>query len=167
MAAARLVKCKYCGIQFNRNAEPFVEVGGRRYAHKACAEEYQANLTQEQKDEISFYEYTKALFKDSYNYMMTKKLAEQYINNYQYTYSGMQKALYWFYELKKNPTDKSNGSIGIIPYIYNEAREYYYRLYLAQIANNVEEIKQYKPEVIEIEIGSPRVRVEPPKLFDF
>lgn len=36
MAATRMVKCKYCGIQFNRNAEPFVEVGGRRYAHKEC-----------------------------------------------------------------------------------------------------------------------------------
>ena len=30
MATTRMVKCKYCGIQFNRNAEPFVEVGGRR-----------------------------------------------------------------------------------------------------------------------------------------
>lgn len=164
--AKALVKCKYCGVQFDRNAEPFVEAGGRRYAHKACAEEYEASLTQEQRDENNFYQYVKELFGNDYNYMMTKKLVEKYTKEFAYTFSGMQKALYWFYELKKNPLDKANGSIGIVPYIYNDARDYYYRLYLAQVANNIEEVKEYKPAIVEIEIESPRARVEPPRLFN-
>ena len=165
--AKHYVICKYCGIKFDRDSEPCESVGGRRYAHKECAIKYQSSLTQEQKDEISFYEYTKNLFKEEYNYVMTKKLAEQYVKAYNFTYSGMQKALFWFYEVKRNSLEKSNGSIGILPYIYNDAKDYYYRLYLAQIANNIEDIQSYKPEIVEIEIGSPRVRIEPPRLFKF
>lgn len=49
---------------------------------------------------------------------------------------------------------------------YNDA-SYFYNLYLADIANKAAPEKIKKPEVQEIEIGSPRVCVAPPKLFDF
>lgn len=45
-----------------------------------------------------------------------------------YTYKGMMNALEYFYVIKKNSTDKSNGGLGIIPYVYKEAEEYYSRL---------------------------------------
>jgi len=44
----------------------------------------------------------------------------------------MLKALKYWYEVKKNPLDTNRG-IGIIPYIYNQAKEYYYALYLANL----------------------------------
>lgn len=165
--AKHYVICKYCNEKFDRDSEPCVQVGARRYAHAECSTKFQQSLSQEERDEMNFYEYAKVLFKDTYNYVMTKKLATQYVKSYNYTYSGMQKALYWFYEIKHNTIEKSNGSIGILPYVYNEAKDYYYRLYLAQIANNIEDIQTYSPKAVEIEIGSPRVRIDPPKLFNF
>ena len=47
--AAHFVICKYCGEKFNRDIEPFVDVGSRRYAHKACADKVNATIPQEEK----------------------------------------------------------------------------------------------------------------------
>ena len=51
---AHLAKCKYCGVQFDRDKEPWVEVSARRYAHKVCYEKAVGCLSPEdkiQKDE--------------------------------------------------------------------------------------------------------------------
>ena len=40
-------------------------------------------------------------------------------------YRGQLLTLKWFYEVKKNSKEKSNGSIGIIPFVYDDARRYY------------------------------------------
>lgn len=40
-------------------------------------------------------------------------------------YRGQLLALKYFYEVKKNTTKKSNGSIGIIPFIFSESKHYY------------------------------------------
>lgn len=41
-----------------------------------------------------------------------------------YTYQGMKAALEYFFELQGNSVDGSRG-IGIIPYIYDEVRDFY------------------------------------------
>ena len=135
---AAYVKCLYCGERFNRN-DPNIQVKqvtSRRYAHLKCWEKYQSNLSQEEKDIIAFYDYTKKLFGEDYNYILTKKLAERYVKENNYTYSGMLKTLKWYYEKEGNSLDKSNGSIGIIPYVYKQALNYYYALYQAQLINH-------------------------------
>lgn len=40
-------------------------------------------------------------------------------------YMGQLLTLKYFFEIKKNPVEKANGSIGIIPYVYTESRTYY------------------------------------------
>ena len=42
-----------------------------------------------------------------------------------YSWLGMLRAMEWFYVIKKNPISKAKNNIGIIPFIYNEAQEYY------------------------------------------
>ena len=164
--AKHLVKCLYCGQQFDREAEPTKQVSARRYAHLKCWEEHYLNLSKEEKDIEEFYNYTKELFKEDYNYILTKKLAERYVKENHYTYSGMLKTLKWYYEKMNNSIEKSNGSIGIIPYIYNQAMTYYYTLYQAQLVNkekNISNFTQTKERNITIE--SPRVYVKPPHLW--
>ena len=62
-------------------------------------------------------------------------------------------------------TEKANGGIGIIPFIYKDACNYYYNLYLAQEANENKEIKEQK--VKEITIVSPQAERKKIKLFSF
>ena len=87
--AVRMVKCKYCGIQFDRNAEPFEEVGGRRYAHKACAEKHQAAIPQDEQDYAALETYIKKLFKEDNINVRIRKQIKDFRQEYNYTYSGM------------------------------------------------------------------------------
>ena len=164
---AAYVKCLYCEQQFNRN-DPNIEVKkvGRRYAHLQCWEQHMANMTKEEKDEMAFYVYVQQLFGSEYNYTLTKKLAERYHTESNYTYSGMLKTLKWYYEKEGHSLDKSNGSIGIIPYVYQQALNYYYNLYKAQLINQEKDIQQIsQPQIREITIQSPTVYQKPPKLW--
>lgn len=165
---AAYVKCLYCQERFNKNDINIQvkQVSARRYAHLSCWNNYIANLSQEEKDEQAFYEYVKQLFKNEYNYILTKKLAERFIKENHYTYSGMLKTLKWYYEKEGNDIEKSNGSIGIIPYIYSKAEKYYYSLFLAKQINAEKNLIHFSnPKIKEIIIKSPRVQTQAPKLW--
>ena len=163
---AHPVTCLYCKKSFDRDKEPTKQVSARRYAHLQCWENHLANMTQEEKDIEAFYDYTKNLFGKNYNYILTKKLAEKYVRENNYTYSGMLKTLKWYYEKEGHSIEKSNGSIGIMPYIYNQALNYYYALYQAQLVNKEKDINNFIiPKEREISIESPRVYVRPPHFW--
>ena len=160
------VKCLYCGKQFDRDSEPTKQVSARRYAHLKCWEEHLKNMSQEEKDIMAFYDYTKNLFGEDYNYLLTKKLAEKYVKENQYTYSGMLKTLKWYYEKEGHSLDKSNGSIGIMPYIYKQALNYYYTLCQAQLVNQEKDLSNFTlPKERIVSIESPRVFIRPPHMW--
>ena len=94
---------------------------------------------------------------------------KQYREEYNYTYSGMYKALKYFYEIKGSDVKKANGGIGIIPYIYKQAHDYYYALWEAQQRNEnkVEVIQSYVPQVQEIRIKRPQLKPKKRDLFTF
>ena len=158
-----MVKCLYCGEQFDRASEPCVKIG-RRYAHKKCSDSQSEEDKKEQKDKSDFFEYVKTVYGSDYNYISIQKQAENYIKQYNFTYSGMLKSLKWFYEIKHADKESANGRIGIIPYIYEDAKKYYYELFLAQQRNK--DVKGYCLQTKEIVIASPRIPKTPPKLFD-
>ena len=54
-----------------------------------------------------------------------------------------------------------------MPWIYDEACQYYYSLYLAKIANETKEKSDYEQKVRTIEIYSPEVYNIKTKLFHF
>lgn len=164
---AHYVICPYCGVKFNRDKEPYVAVSARRYAHPQCAEEHEKNKTQEERDLEALEKYIMNLFDEPYINAKIKKQIESYQKEYQYSYSGMLKSLVWFYEIKGNSIEKSNHGIGIIPFIYNEAKMYYYNIYLAKLANQSKDINLYKPIVKEVTIAAPSIKIKPTKLFMF
>lgn len=139
----------------------------RRYAHKACAEQKDVILTKEEKDKLDFEDYIIKVLKIDYITPKIRKQIEQYVKEYEFTYSGMLKALIYFYEIKGNSIDKSNGGIGIIPFIYNEAYNYYYTLWLANQRNEEKDIAQYVPKQIEVTIPKPKREKRRRRLFTF
>ena len=65
-------------------------------------------------------------------------------------YRGQLLTLKYFYEVKKNSIKKANGSIGIIPFVYEEARQYYAKL--EQKQKEIGEMIQRQLEKDRIEI---------------
>ena len=166
--AAHKVKCFYCGQIFDANKEPFAKPQANRYAHKSCYEQAQKNKSQEERDYEALVAYIKHLFGPNPNPRVWKQLKEYRDmkgadGKPLYSYGGMHKTLIWFYELKHNDIEKANGGIGIIPYVYDQACEYYYALYLAHLANENKDVSNYKVREFEIEL--PQREVRAPRLF--
>lgn len=160
---AHFVICKYCNQRFDRDKEPAIEVSTRRYAHQKCVEKINSTLSQEEKDYLQLEKYIKQLFKTDILNIKIRKQIKDFRQEYKYSYTGMLKTLYWWYEIKNNSIELANDGIGIIPYVYNEAEKYYYNIYLAKMVNN--NINVFSKKVEEIEIPSPRVATSNKKLF--
>lgn len=75
-------------------------------------------------DKEALYNYIVHLFKkepvSNWNLIQMERFKKQGIN-----YKAQLLILKYWYEVKGNNTDKSNGSIGIISYIANDAKHYY------------------------------------------
>lgn len=80
--------------------------------------------------------------------------AEKYRRELGYTYKGMAQALEYFYEIKENSIEKSCGGIGIIPYIYQEAIDFYKQIEEDR-QRAVASLKNYSTQVETIAIPSP------------
>ena len=164
-----MVKCTVCGKSFDRDKIQAVKSGARRYAHYTCLPEGELvplpNAVVDQ-DLVDLENYIKNLLGDDYNPARVKKQIKDYKTEYNYSYSGMLKALVWFYEIKGNSIEKANGGIGILPFVYQDAYNYYYSLYLAQLVNEEKDVNQYKTKIREIVIKSPSVAEKPIRLFN-
>ena len=86
------------------------------------------------------------------------------MNKYGYNWTTMTKILKWFYEINGGSIEDSNGGIGIIPYAYDKARNYYLKLHETKVKNKN---AGGRPSVVEIKIQSPRGWKQPPRLFDW
>ena len=53
--------------------------------------------------------------------------------------------------------EDANDGIGIVPFIYDQVSKYYYRLWLAQEANSIYDIKKYEPKIKEVIIQPPSI----------
>lgn len=162
------VKCFYCNEMFDKDLEPFEKVSSRRYAHKSCYEKVQAGKTSDEIDYENLVNYIKRKFQlSTINAKITKQISD-YKQKYNFTYSGILKALVWWYEVKNNPVDDKiiTYGIGIVPYIYNDAKTYYYGLWLAQHANTEDLLNSFEIKVEEVIIPSPRQELPRPHLFN-
>ena len=165
---AHYVICPICKQRFNRDKIECVVFSDRpkRYAHPECFKEHQQKQTKEEHDANELAAYIKFLFDEPFVNAKISKQINDFKKNYGYTYSGMLKSLIYWFEIKGNSIEKANGGIGIIPYIYQEAHDYYYALYLAKLANQDKNIEEYKPKVKHIEIYAPVKEPRRVKLFN-
>ena len=163
---AHYVICTECGKKFNRDIVPCKQTAARRYAHIDCAAADKITKPQEDPDKIECEQYIMNLLKEEYISPRVRKQLNQFINEYKYSYSGIRKALIYFYEVKKNDISKANGGIGIVPYCYKQAFDYYYSIWLAQQINQEKIIDNYIPQIVEVKIPPPQIRVKK-KFFKF
>lgn len=164
---AHMVKCSVCGGQFDRDKVQAVKSGARRYAHHTCMPDGElVPLPQVDAELTKLIEYTQQLLGKEYNAARVKKQIKDFKDEYGYSYSGMLKSLVYFYEVKGNSKDKANGGIGIVPYIYNDAYNYYLNLFLANQQNINKDVKSYTSKVKEITIKAPIIEFSK-KLFNF
>ena len=169
MAAQHIVKCLYCKQSFDAQPQDegivWFKPRSNRYAHVLCGKQQDEYVKQEDKDFDDLYQYVSKEQGKNFNFVQFKKVTDSWKKEYGYTYSGMLKSLLYFYEIKGNSKEKFKaGSIGIIPFCYTQAYQYYYNIYMAAqragMGNYNRGLKR------EVEIDAPAARIKPPKLFD-
>lgn len=159
------VKCYYCKKEINKTTDNYQQITNSRYAHANCVHlEEQREKTDSEKLDI----YIMKLFELEFVPPNTRKQINQYIQEYNYTYSGILKSLQYYYEIKGHQVDRAyNNSIAIVPYIYQQAYQYFYSLWLAQSRNENKNINEYIPKARVIRAPAPTCRLRKRKPFDF
>ena len=115
-------------------------------------------LTEEESKQKRFLiNYIEELFGEKANaktYTQIKNLMRDYPY---FTYVGLEQSIRFFYEIKENPI--TNQGLGIVPYVYDQAQEYFKNLGEVQSHNasisNVNELYTHK-----------KVRIAPPKIVE-
>lgn len=139
-----LVTCAYCGCKtVDKLSQDYIQYKGKNF-HRECGEK--------QKEKDNFYSYVCEIFKLKAPGPRIYNQGNSFVEKYGYTYLGMQKTLYFIYAVKKHANDRpiESKSIGLIPYYYDEAQEYFKRIdkkketIRKEIMNTTEEIISVK-----------------------
>lgn len=158
------VICSKCGKRFDRDKIQAVKSGARRYAHYECDPSGEiVPLPEKDPDLTKLEDYIQKLLGNDYNKARVNKQIKTFQEEYNYSLSGILKSLVYFYEVKGNSKDKANGGIGIVPFVYKDAYNYYYDLFVAQQQNNFKDVIDMTSKVKEIVIPPPKVTI--PKRF--
>lgn len=165
---AHLVICTVCGKRFDRDRVQAVKTGARRYAHYKCApdKELVPLLKKEEDPDLTkLKEYITEKYGDRAKWPLINKQIKKFTTDNGYSLSGILKSLVWFYDVKGNSVEGSNGGIGICEYCYQDAYNYYYNLFLAQNQNQDKDIPRIISKVKEVEIPLPKI-VEKKRFFN-
>ena len=122
------VHCRVCKKAIDRNTETdWVMASRNYYFHKDCYEKWKYSQSADD-DEYwvpLIYDFIKRDLKEEYNYFMCENQRLKYVQKNGYTNRGIYFTLRYFYEVKNGEWSKGHGGLGIIPYVYKDAAQYW------------------------------------------
>lgn len=122
------VKCLICGNLFDKDKESNIKVSNR-YVHEKCFyETEQGHLLQLEK-------YIKSIMSLDKITPLIKRQIQRFHEENKYSYNGIFLTLKYFYEIKNGDPHKARG-IGIVEYVYDDAKNYYEQL--QKVAKNID-----------------------------
>lgn len=125
---AKLPKCPECEYLVDKDTQEHVKHSAKTY-HKACFDQFE--LRKQQRSEL--HDYICQLYgMPKVNGFILKQIKE-YETDYGYKLFGMKLALEYFHSVQGNPVESNKmkyntQGIGIIPYVYDEARDHYIKM---------------------------------------
>ena len=159
--AKHIVKCPKCGESFDTNLIQAVKISARRYGHATCYPDIKDFVPMEQSqqdpDLIKLKNYIDKKYGDKAKWPLINRQIKIFTKDKGYSLSGILKSLVWFYDIKGNSIEGSNGGIGIAEYAYQDAYNYYYNLFIAQNQNKDKDIAHIITKTKEITIPLPQI----------
>lgn len=128
-------KCKWCNewVDKSLNDHTKTNVG---YYHNPCYQQFELNK-QHLKE---LHDYISKVYNVEFPTGWMLKQIKEYKTKRNYTYKGMELTLRFIYEVEnKYLREASDSGLGLIPYFYEKAKQYYINLYsVTQSATNIE-----------------------------
>lgn len=122
----KLPICPYCNQEIGKS-QPQKTYKNKHYhslCYKKMCEELFDNATKNLDSQQELYNYICKLFNLSELSPFLSAQLKKFENEYNMTYDGMWYSLKYYFEILGNPIDKRRG-VGIVPYVYDEARNFY------------------------------------------
>lgn len=158
------VQCFYCKKTIRKDDSECHQLYQDVYAHIKCINiENQRPKTEAELLDIFL---CKKFNTDFINPALRKQI-NTFIKEYHYTYSGIEKALTYYYDIQGHEFDKTNYSLGMVPYVYQKAYNYYYDRWLISQKNSNIDINKYIPKEVEVVVPMPTSQSKLKKHFQF
>lgn len=119
--AGKKPKCPECEYQIDKDIEEHI-VHSKKTYHVQCFKQFERR----KEDRSDLHNYICELYRIDFPTVYMLKQIKDFQTEYNYTLKGIHLALVYFHEVKEHPIDGKG--IGIVPYIYTEARNYYIKL---------------------------------------
>ncbi len=104
-------RCYCCGQYFYKSETPHVEIHKGKFAHSVCSE---------------IHIKMKSILKQGYNEAkINKQIKDNLVKDI--TPDKVLKTLEYWYDIEQNDASLAAGGIGIVPFIYQEAEQYFER----------------------------------------
>lgn len=129
--AKHIVMCRVCKKTFDTESlEPsqWIMPSKNFYYHTQCYEDWKNTASTNKSDDdwrLLIYDFLSRDLKVAYDYHMCESQRQKFVKDNKCTNKGIYFTLKYFYEIKHNSWDKSNGGIGIVPYVYKEATQFW------------------------------------------
>ena len=144
------VICQKCRGKINKLTDEYIKKNSG-YIHKSC-------ISTEEIERTELYNYICEIFKLKTPGPVNIKLVNKFHDELNYSYKSMYYTLKYYYEIKKNSIEKAQQRIGILPYVYDEAKSYYDNLTNTQniILHNVEKQFNKKESIVIVKYRTPK-----------
>lgn len=146
------VICQVCRNNINKLSDDFLKKSNG-YVHRSC-------VAPDEADRLELCNYIAEIFHLKSPGPVNMALIKKFHTENGYSYKSMYYALKYHFEIQKGSIEKAQERIGILPYIYDDAKKYYENLTRMQniILTNVEKQlnKQEKVLVIKEEYNRKR-----------
>ena len=95
------------------------------YYHVSCYNTWKAAPSTDEEWVDMIFDFLARDMKVSYNYHMCKAQIDKFWKENKINPKGIYFTLKYFYEIKHNSWDKSHGGLGIVPWVFNDAKAYW------------------------------------------
>lgn len=138
------VKCPTCNEVFDRDKVECIKIGNRYY-HPKCVQD---------KDEyiVKIFDYAKKLWGEQLQFVKLKNQLNSYIKG-GLTAQEIYESLVYFFDVKKNDANARGQTFGIVPYVVDEAKQYFKQ------QNRLETVKNKITEQLKNQNTQPRTQV--------
>ena len=151
--------CRLCKEVIDRNTEvegvDWIMPKKNQFYHKSCYESWRAASPTEDEEWVEYiYDFISRDLKVKYDYFMCEAQRKKFLKENKMTNKGIFFTLKYFYELKHGDWDKGHGGLGIVPYVYNEACNYWIlkeresKGIVAQIERQMQEAKDRESRIV-------------------
>jgi hypothetical protein len=120
-----MAKCRLCNIEIDKEKDDWVMPSKNYYYHRQCYKNWKKAELKDDEDYVDLiYDFIARDLKVTYDWWVCEAQRKKFIKE-KMTNKGILFAVKYFYEVKHGDWEKGHGGIGIVPFIYGDACEYW------------------------------------------